>query len=172
MIAILLLNAMGYYGIFLGMQYSNDLTMNRSLDSGSYDEVHAVTIKIPVTIPYMQDQTDFSRATGKFEHEGQLYRIVKQRYVQDTLTIICIKDIAHEKIDTLLTAYVKTFTDKTSDDSSYIKILISLIKYYLAEPFLIRSTTDGWSAEIILNTNKGTLVPSFTTSVIHPPERI
>lgn len=172
MIAILLLNAMGYYGIFMGMQYRNERMMNSSLDADAYDQANAITLKIPVTIPYIPDQTDFSRATGKFEHEGQLYRIVKQRYSQDTVTIICVKDIEHEKINTLLTAYVKTFTDNATDDPSHIKILISLITYYLSEPFFIRSMTNGWSTQIMLNTTKRILIPSFTASIIHPPERI
>jgi len=164
---------MGYYGIFVGMHYSNDQAMRRTLDADVYDQSQSITLKVSVSIPYMPDQVDFSRATGKFEHQGHLYRIVKQRYAQDTLTVICVRDIEHEKIDTMLTDYVKTFTDNATHESKGTgsKFSITFIKDYLPGSFCIRSTCDGWSAEVVLTTNRGTLVPSFTSSIVHPPER-
>jgi hypothetical protein len=166
-----MLNALGYYGIFLGMQYKNDLAMTKALDSDNYDREQVITLKVPVSIPYMPDQADFNKIEGKFEHQGQLYRIIKQRYAQDTLTIICVKDTEHEKIDRVLTDFVKTFTDKASDNKPTTKISFNFLKDYLTVPFSIRSLSIGWSAKVIINTNCGTLVPSFTASIEHPPER-
>jgi hypothetical protein len=86
LIAILVLNTLGYYGIFLGMHYRNDRIMTKALDSDNYDQAEAITINVAVSIPYMPDQSDFQRVEGKFEHQGELYRMVKQRYAKDTLT--------------------------------------------------------------------------------------
>lgn len=147
--------------------------MTRSLDADIYDQEHTITLKVPVAIPYMPDQTDFSRASGNFEHEGQLYRIVKQRYAQDTLTVICVRDVEHEKIDTMLADYVKTFTDNATDKStgSSSKISITFIKDYLQQSFSMISDSNGWAAKIVLSTKRGMLVPSFAVSINHPPER-
>ncbi|MGC1242913.1 MAG: hypothetical protein WA874_15090 [Chryseosolibacter sp.] len=51
LIAILLLNVMGYYGIFPGLQYQNDVAMKKRLDSDRYNESHTNTISIPLSVP-------------------------------------------------------------------------------------------------------------------------
>ncbi len=168
--AVLLLNVLGYYGIFLGMQYRHTKAITRLLDADIYDPAHTVTIKIPLSIPYMADEPEFGRVNGTFEHDGLLYRIVKRRYAQDTVTIICVRDTSHESINKLLVSYVKTFADAPPDKSLPVKIPITIIKEYLREAFSIRSFCNGWSAEVIRNDHRGMLVSSFNALIAHPPE--
>lgn len=170
LIGILALNVFGYYGIFLGMQYRNDRAMRKAFDSDSYDQSREITIKVPVSIPYMPDQPDFERVNGKFEYQGEFYRLVKQRYSKDTLTVVCIRDIEHKKIDRVLTDYIKTFADKAPENSPSSKITLSFLKDYLTTAFSIRSLSSGWAALIVRNSPTGTLVPTFTSSITHPPE--
>lgn len=145
--------------------------MMKALDSDNYDQAQAITLKVAVSIPYMPDQADFHRIEGKFEYQNQLYRIVKQRYAKDTLTVICVRDTEHGKIDRVLADYVKTFTDTPDDNNSTTKIFITFLKDYLSVSFSIRSLSTGWSAKVILNSHLGTLVPSFIASIVHPPEK-
>jgi hypothetical protein len=171
LIAILALNVLGYYGVFLGLQYRNDLAITKSLDADVYDASKTITLRIPVSVAYMPDQSEFSRVDGKFEHHGQLYRTIKQRYAQDTLTIICVKDTEHEKIDTMLADYVTTFTDNASDHKSTLKVSLEFLKDYLSTSFSMQPASAGWTANVILNGNSEMLVSSFTASIIHPPQR-
>lgn len=161
---------MGFYGVFVGLQYQHDLAISKALDNDIYDYANAVTLKIPVSIPYMADQSDFERAEGKFEHKGQLYRLVKQKYAQDTLTVICIKDILHEEIDLAMADYVKTFTDQGSE-RSHQKILVSFIKEYLPVVLSIDSVNKGWMLSVPHSLSGKHLTPSFLVSIVHPPER-
>lgn len=162
---------MGYYGVFLGLHLKNDIDMSKALDADIYDQSNTITLKVAVSIPYMPDQRDFNRVDGQFEHNGELYRMVKQRYAKDTLTVICVKDIEHKKIDLALSDYVKTFTDKATDTKPASKTIISLIKDYLPISFSIDSATEGWTLGVLYNTNHQALIPTFTASIIHPPER-
>jgi hypothetical protein len=162
---------MGYYGVFLGLHLKNDIAQSKALDADLYDQSNAITLKVPVSIPYMPDQSDFERVNGQFEHNGELYRLVKQRYAQDTLTVVCIKDQEHKKIDLALTDYVKTFTDKATDNKSSSKTTISFIKDYLPNYFQISSATEGWAVQVQYNFHYQNLIPSFSASIIHPPER-
>jgi hypothetical protein len=171
LVLTLLLNTMGYYGIFLGLHYQNDIFMAEVLDADNYDQSNTITLKVPVSIPYMLDKYEFKRVDGQFEHQGELYRMVKQRYVEDTLTVVCVKDIQHKQINQALSDYVKTFTDKTADAKPASKITISFLKDYLPITFSIRSTTSGWAAQVIHNSYYQNLLPTFSTSIIHPPER-
>jgi hypothetical protein len=168
---IILLNTMGYYGVFLGLHLKNDIAMSKALDADIYDQSNTITLKVPVSIPYMPDQPGFDRVDGQFEHNGELYRMVKQRYAKDTLTVICVKDIEHRNINLALSDYVKTFTDKASDTKPASKATISFIKDYLPISFELNSATEGWAMQVLHNSNYQSLVPTFSSSIIHPPER-
>jgi hypothetical protein len=171
LVAILLLNALGYYGVFMGLHHKNDVAMKQSLDSESYDLSNTITIRIHVSIPYMTDQTDFERVDGKIEHDGTLYRKVKQRYADDTLTVVCIRDTQYRQINQALADYVKTFTDKAPDSKPGSKTTLNFLKDYLPTQLSIRSFSAGWSSSLSLSSACKTFVPTFTTSIIHPPER-
>jgi hypothetical protein len=168
---IILLNTMGYYGVFLGMHYQNDLAMSNALDADDYDQSNTITLKVPVSMPYVPDQSDFDRVDGKFEHNGELYRMVKQRYAKDTLTVVCVRDTEHKKIDLALADYVKTFSDKASDTKPASKMSISFIKDYLPISFKINSVTNGWALRVAHNPHGQDLTPTFSASIIHPPEK-
>jgi len=171
LIFVLLLNILGYYGVFLGLEYRNNIAMTRSFDRGGYDESNTVTISLPLSLPYMTDNKDFERVDGLFEHEGEFYRLVKQKYSNDTLTVVCIKDVENKRIHEALSKYVKTFTDKASDQQQNSKLSISFIKDYYFTPFSLKSVSDGWQSDVTINLYCRNLIPSFVASIVHPPER-
>jgi hypothetical protein len=171
LVSILLLNVMGYYWVFLGMQYHHDRSMTRVLDANRYDDSQTVTIKVPVSIPYMNDKADFERVDGKFEHQGQHYRLVKQRYAKDTLTVICVRDYENEKISKALSGYVSTFSDDCPEQRKHAKTMMSFIKDYLPHTFGLSMLTSGWETDVARNGLEIDLIATFTTSVIHPPEQ-
>lgn len=170
-VIIILLNTMGYYGVFLGLNYRHDVAMSKALDADNYNTSNTITIRVPLSIPYMPDQADFERVNGQFKHEGELYRMVKQRYSNDTLTVVCIRDTEHKKIDLALADFVKTFTDKATDSNPTAKVAVSFIKDYLPTSIQINSATDGWELRVTHNLNDQNLIPTFSASIVHPPER-
>ncbi|WP_333818995.1 hypothetical protein [Ohtaekwangia sp.] len=170
-IVLLFLNTIGYYGVFVGLYHRNDVAMNNVFDSDNYSGLQLITIKIPVSIPYLFDQTDFERAQGEFQHEGEFYRLVKQRYAKDTLTVLCVKDDTHKKIDRALKDYVRTFGDNHNDSKSTLKITVNFLKDYLPQALSIYTVSPGWVYSLQHNSFFRTLIPAFTASIIHPPER-
>lgn len=172
LIAILLLNTMGYYVIFVGMQYHHDVAVVKELDADHYDASRTVTLKLAVSVPYMTDQEDFERVDGVIEHEGEHYRLVKQKYANDTLTVICIRDTERKKISEDMADYVKSFTDKASGQNNNAKHFISFIKDYLPQYTVVKSLTFGWESKIQYLSFSEILIPSFEPSVIHPPENL
>ncbi len=162
---------MGYYCVFLGLHLRNDIAMSRAMDSDRFNPSNIITISVAVSIPYMPDQADFDRVDGEFEHNGELYRLVKQRYAKDTLTVVCIRDTEHKKINRALSDYVKTFSDKATDTTPASKTTFSFIKDYLPISFEVTSETEGWTLQLLRDTSYQSLIPTFTASIIHPPER-
>lgn len=163
---------MGYYVVFLGMQYRNDMTMSRTLDADQHDDNQTLTLKIPVSLPYVADQSDFQRVDGKFKHGGQSYRLLKQKYSKDTLTVVCVRDYENERISEALSNYVKTFIDSGPDSDESLKITVSFIKDFLPQKFSILTITPGWQSEVTTNIFVENLTSTFIPLVVHPPEHV
>lgn len=161
---------MGYYGVFLGLQYKNDRDLVEKFDREDYTAEETITIKIPLAVPYAMDAEDYVRVNGQFEHQGNFYRLVKQKLVQDTLYVVCIADTQTKLIDEAMSSFVKTFTD-SPDQHSGSKVIITFIKDYIPQAFSIQHTTAGWETDVVRQTACIELTPSFFSSIIHPPER-
>lgn len=162
---------MGFYGVFLGLKYKNDKDMIQMLDAENYSDSETVTIKIPISIPYAADSKSFERVDGKFEHNGEFYRLVKQKLSQDTLYVVCVKDHENKVIDEAMTSFVKTFTDKPADNHSNSKILISFIKDYMPQTFALLQESNGWERDVAKESSYVVFKSAFYPSIIHPPER-
>jgi hypothetical protein len=171
LVALLLFNVLGYYGVFVGLQYQNNRNQIQRLDAELYDESETFTLKVPISIPYAVDQTEFERVDGEFEHQGQFYRMVKQKLSNDTLQIVCIKDHQGTRITQALKDYVKSFTDKPAQGKSDGKTTMTFIKDYIPSTYSIGHRSIGWSTMISLTSPAENLASSFYASIVHPPER-
>lgn len=170
-LTLLLLNILGYYGLFLGLLYQNDRVMTQKLDDEQYDDAETITVKVPITIPYGTDSPGFERVDGIFEHEGEFYRLVKQKLQRDTLHIVCVKDQQSKRINQALTDYVQTFTDKPSTEKQNAPTVNDFIKDYICTSVSITNLTYGWQQEVEQTTSAIAFHPTFSSSIIHPPER-
>lgn len=167
---LLLLNVMGYYGIFLGFHYQNTIQQQQRLDSDNYTNSETITIKVPISIPYYGD-TQFERVTGQFEHQGEFYRLVKQKFENDTLHIVCFRDEKTKQIEQALTAYVKTFRDHDqSTGNTNSKIVPSFIKDFISTTFGLDHLNKGWSIVIEYPLVKDSLLENLSSTPYPPPE--
>jgi hypothetical protein len=171
-VILILFNVMGYYVIFLGLQYTNDTRVMRQLDEEKYDESETFTVKIPLAIPYATDSRGFERIDGKFEHNGQFYRMIKQRLSRDTIYVVCLVDSGTKRIDSALGSYVKTFTDQAGDSQSGLKTFPTFFKDYFTRTISVKSISAGWEMDVLNCTSLAFFISSFYPSIIHPPENL
>lgn len=122
-----LFNVVGYYGVYLAMVRHAEIAVNDQIESETYGADQTVTIKIPITLPYTTE-AGFHRAEGDFEHHGEFYKLVKQKYSNDTLYVVCLKNTAHKKAFQVFSDFVKTSTDQSSADNHNSKTLVQVIK--------------------------------------------
>jgi len=169
LIAILLLNTTGFYVILVSMQYRHDVAVMKALDADRYDATQTVILKLPISVPYVAGKGNFERMDGVIEHEGEHYRLVKQKYADDTLTMVCIRDTGRKNISEGMADYVKSFTDKAAGHHHSDKPAVSFIKDYLPHYTVVKSLTAGWESPILHRSLDRILIPSFEPSVIHPP---
>lgn len=168
LVLLLLFNALGFFGLFVGLQYKTKLDLVQRLDNDDYLEEETVTLKVPLALPYHIDSDEYERVDGEIEHNGEFYQLVKQRLVKDTLYIVCIKDHDSKRIKQALADYVKTFTDKPVDAKHAGKIFAGFIKDFLPTHIEIASASSGWNAAVA-NTNLYDSFSSRTIAVFSPP---
>jgi hypothetical protein len=149
LVFLLLFNALGFYGLLRGLEYKTTLDLVKRLDSQQYSKSETITIKVPFTLPYQLDSDGYERVDGKFQHNGEFYRLVEQKLERDTLFIVCIKDHASNRIKQALEDYVKTFTDKPSHAKNSGKSFVSFIKDFIPTSILISSVSDGWNYTVV-----------------------
>jgi hypothetical protein len=167
LLLLLLLNVMGYYGVFLGMKYRNTLEIMQRLDATAYNNPEAITLKLPLSIPYY-GSTEFERVDGEIEHHGEFYRLVKQKFENDTLYVVCIRDIQQKRIHQALAQYVESFSEQSSANN--VTTVPSFIKDYVPSSFSLGITSGGWSLSIAYRTAENPTFSTYLSTIYPPPE--
>lgn len=168
---LFLLNALGFYGIFAGLHWKNGRDLNSRLDDNQYSAAETRTFKIPLHVPYGVDSKDFERVEGEFQYEGETFRLVKQRLHRDTLELVVVRDAKSKEINQALADYVKTFTDKPESAKSTTKITFDFSKDFLSTRIAISSQHTGWSYHLSPVCCATVFIPTFSSSIVHPPEK-
>jgi len=164
-----LFNALGFYGILVGIQYQSGRALETRLDQEQYDPSETVTLKFPIALPYYIDDASYERVDGEVEHKGEFYRLVKQKRERDTLYIVCIKDHDGKRIAEALSDYVKTYTAKPADAKQSVKSF-SLIKDFISTVTTVQCASAGWGHdfEFAFSTARYASIPAMHNS---PPPR-
>lgn len=111
-LALFTFNLGGHYLVFWVLKKQADNQLSEQLDNSLYKDGETFEIKIPLTLPYPLQQTDFQRQDGEFVYNHEHYRLVKQKHEQDTLTIVCIKNAKANQLASAMDEY----SAKTSGD--------------------------------------------------------
>lgn len=168
LVFLVLFNALGFYGLIIGLRYKTGLDLTERLDNEEYSEKETVTLKVPMALPYHIDSEVYERIDGEIEHEGEFYRLVKQRLEKDTLYIVCIKDHDSKRIKQALSDYVKTFTDKPVDSKQALKAFAGFIKDFLPSTIDIKPASSGWNYSVAL-TDFSDSFSNRSLAVFSPP---
>ena len=108
MLLIFLFNGIGYYGLFYLTRQQLQTDILHKLDAGTYTDSQTVTLKIPFALPYqLTPDADYERVNGDFRFQGEFYKLVKQKLVNDTLYIVCIRDNEEKRLNTVVTDFIK-----------------------------------------------------------------
>ena len=60
------------------------------LDSNNYNEAELVEVKIPLRLPYYNNNISYERVDGQIKFNGLQYNYVKRKIANDTLYILCL----------------------------------------------------------------------------------
>jgi hypothetical protein len=118
LLAVFTFNLGGYYVVFKWLQITAHHDLIQKLETNQYDESETIELKLAITLPYAnQLSSGFKRVDGRFEYKGNIYKLVKQKFEQDTLYIVCIKDQKEKQLINKFKEYAKNTHDTPSSSS-------------------------------------------------------
>ncbi len=161
LLCLLLFNALGYY-FLSGYQQEQA----KHLGNSSIKDTDFTLIKLPASLYVHLEDTDFEYIDQVFEYNNETYNKFKQRIINDTLEIYCVRNVQHEKLKAHFNDYVSGQMDidtyKGSSKESPIKQLLkNFLKEYISNfPYKI--------AHFTLNTEGGYLAKNLPSQVHIP----
>ncbi|MCA4900154.1 MAG: hypothetical protein ACK514_02240 [Bacteroidota bacterium] len=169
LLILFLLNVVGYYGVLLGLRVQTSERFRNSIDRESIGT--ELTFKIPLAIPYAVDANEYSPVEGEFEYQGEVYQLVKQKHLHDTLYIVCVKDRESKKINQALADYVKSFTDKPVSQKQGTKTIQLVSKDFFSTSIELTGLNRGFAVDLVKHISQGDSYLSVTlNSPQQPPE--
>ena len=123
----------GYYGFYFSysVKIESDWTDKIFNENGKLEE----RIKlIPLALPYMADQENFQVTNTTFEENGQHYRIIRQRYENDTLEIVYVTDEDKANLNKTLKQWISSLVQDENPDHSGNSILSNFFAKDYSKP--------------------------------------
>lgn len=149
LLATFLFNLGGYYVFFWALKVQANKELAIRLDEGNYEEHETFEIKIPLSLPYPLQTTNFQRQSGHFIYNQEHYQLVKQKYANDTLTIIAIKDVQSNQLANAMDSFSESSGQPLKDGP--LNIQIKVLLEYISAVYTDISESEGWSRNIILS---------------------
>ena len=168
LVLLLLLNISGYYLILLGLSI-HDREQSLKLLNDQYSGSDAIIIKLPFSLPYSQNDKSYESANGKFLYHGETLRIVKQKMMNDTLFIVCIRDHVEGKIRMQMNDLAKSQSHAPQNHKQSSSV-ISFVKDYLPTSCVLGNICNPWMIELGYNSTECRYSFLFESQVLQPPQ--
>ena len=163
-----MLNALGYYPVYLAMQWKAQSEMKARLDAHLFEEDELFTIKIPINLPYWTETRQApERIDGQIQYNGDFYKLYKQEIIADTLVVLAVKDHSEKALFTALTEWVKiTVTGLPGTSEKAAGQVSHLIKEYFASQHRTYIHLYDWLAN---NSNLPDCISLFPSAYLQVP---
>ena len=126
LLILLLFNFIGYRFVFNALQQKANKELVAKIDNSDYDESNLITVKVPLSMPYLTNWNDFKRADGEITLNGKIYHYVKQKVFNGELILKCLPDEQKMNLQTAKNDFFKTQNDlqnntsKNSGENSHV----------------------------------------------------
>lgn len=170
LLCLIVLNTVGYYGLLLVVKNQLNRKVLQRIETNANELGGNLILTIPIQLPYSYDSDEYTSSEGEIIYEGEVYRFVKQRFYQDMLYLVCIKDNQSTRIRDQIADYSRLFSgfDAAHTDST-IKIINSLFKDYASVICSVKNESEGWAMNFDLMQLKNLYHFISDTSFFHPP---
>lgn len=179
LIALFLFNLFGYRILFNYEQQQSDVRLEASIDKQDYNDADLVTIKVPLSLPYVNNQQNFERVDGEITVNGKILKYVKRKIADGNLILLCLPNDNKMRIESAKEEYFKYANDLVQNNhskkSNNTKSGVSknLMTEYYMNPFSDYAPAFSVRMHTYNNTSQSKfLPPSHYTLPERPPEII
>ena len=116
MIAIHLFNLSGYNFLFCYYISQSDKEVVQRLDNNQFSQSELVEVKVKLNLPYMTAFGEYERIDGEYELDGQYYKYVQRKILNDTLFLLCLPDYSKNELVQGKIDYAGKTTEMPSKD--------------------------------------------------------
>lgn len=135
MLALFVFNTVGYKLWFYVAQQKSNQQLELAFDKNDYNSSELITIKVPLSLPYMSNQTSFERVDGEINIRGKIYKYVKRKIYNGALVLMCLPDknkmrllSAKDEFFKYANNLLNSSSKKSGSNTVFPKIVLS--KYY------------------------------------------
>ncbi len=118
LIALFLFNLFGYRILFDYEQQQSDIRLEVSLDKQDYNDADLITIKVPLSLPYINNQQNFERVNGEITVNGKILKYVKRKISDGNLVLQCLPDKNKMQIESAKDEFFKYANDLVQHNES------------------------------------------------------
>lgn len=139
-------NLIGYQVFFHWAEQAVEQQLQASLDRDEYSSNDLITIRVPLSLPYITDSKSFERVDGEVMVDGEIYHFVKRGIQNGQVVFLCLPDHQKMKIESAKEDFFRLAADlqhsklpKKSSDSKadVLKLLKAKYSQPLAETELL-----------------------------------
>lgn len=124
----------GYYVAYFSLNIQIEKNWSEKIYGDQTDGLVERMLEIPMSLPYMADQEEFSSTNTLFEKDGQFFRAIKQRYVKDTLQIVYVPDSAKRTLDHTMKQWISSLVQDELPDSGNNSLLSKIFVKDYTQP--------------------------------------
>ena len=149
--------------------------MEQSIDRQAYSAESLVEIRVPLHMPYTNNQKQFEQFSGSIRLNGKDYNYIKRRIYNDTLILLCLPDIAKTQIKNARETYTGLLNDLPASATGK-KATGNIYKNFTGE--YEHNTIETVQPLLLSNFqqyflhNQSLLPSSFICSPEQPPDRL
>ncbi|HEX8356422.1 MAG TPA: hypothetical protein VF610_03380 [Segetibacter sp.] len=118
MIALFLFNLFGYRFVFDYVQQQSDKQLVAALDKDEYNEADLLILKVPLSLPYLNNQENFERVDGEITVDGKIYKYVKRKISEGNLVLLCLPDHNKMRLNSAKDDFFKYANDLVKNNHS------------------------------------------------------
>ncbi|NCD70845.1 hypothetical protein [Mucilaginibacter agri] len=90
LLSVHLFNLYGYNMLNRYFAYRTDVVMNEHIAKNMYNVHSLVMVKLPVSLPNIQNWNSFERISGQINFKNASYNYVKMKLTKDTIYVMCV----------------------------------------------------------------------------------
>ena len=142
------------------------------LDADAYSSQEVVVLTIPISLPYPIHEANYERADGELVYHGEFYHLVKQKVENDTLFMVCVKDLQQKRLERTMNEYANLANNLPASTKHAMDLFGKLFKDYTSTGFTtLYSPAIGQKIDILFAVYEFPFTEPTLTVDSPPPER-